>query len=86
ALPRLPRRARAAVSATLALYDTLLADLAATPPERVLATRVRVSTPRKVAVLARTLAGEAVDAARSRGGRGERGAGARDGRDDGGAA
>jgi 15-cis-phytoene synthase len=47
---------------------------------------VRVSTPRKVAVLARTLAGEAVDAARSRGGRGGTGAGARDGRDDGGAA
>jgi hypothetical protein len=71
------------VSATLALYDTLLTDLAATPPERVLATRVRVSTPRKVVVLARTLAGEAADAVRARG---SAGGPARDGRDDGGAA
>jgi phytoene/squalene synthetase len=66
ALPRLPRRARTAVTATLALYDRLLEDLAATPPERVLATRVRVSTPRKVAVLARTIGAEALDAAKDR--------------------
>lgn len=61
ALPRLPRRARAAVAATLALYDRLLAELAATPPEQVLASRVRVSTPRKLAVLVRTLAAQAAD-------------------------
>jgi phytoene/squalene synthetase len=70
ALPRLPRRARAAVAATLALYDRLLADLAATPPAQVLATRVRVSTPRKLAVVAGvvavTVAGQAADAARVR--------------------
>ncbi|WP_454049910.1 phytoene/squalene synthase family protein [Cellulomonas sp. Marseille-Q8402] len=66
ALPRLPRRARTAVAATLALYDRLLADLAATPPAQVLATRVRVSTPRKVAVLARTVGAQVVDAAREK--------------------
>lgn len=59
ALPRLPRRARSAVAATLALYDRLLAELAATPPEQVLARRVRVGTPRKLAVLVRVLAGQA---------------------------
>lgn len=63
ALPRLPRRARAAVAATLALYDRLLADLAATPPEQVLARRVRVGTPRKLAVLAGVLAGQTAQAA-----------------------
>lgn len=70
ALPRLPRRARAAVATTLALYDRLLADLAATPPAEVLASRVRVSTPRKLAVVARTLAGEAVRARGAVGGHG----------------
>lgn len=69
ALPRLPRRARTAVAATLALYDRLLADLAATPPEQVLARRVRVSTPRKLAVLAGVLGTQAADAARDRLGR-----------------
>lgn len=76
ALPRLPRRARAAVAATLALYDRLLAELAATPPEQVLASRVRVSTPRKVAVLVRTLAAQAADAVPRRGGAAADGAGA----------
>jgi phytoene/squalene synthetase len=82
ALPRLPGRARTAVAATLALYDRLLADLAATPPEQVLARRVRVSTPRKLVVLARTVGGQAATAVR---GRVAGGAPART-RDDGGAA
>jgi len=66
ALPRLPRRARSAVAATLALYDRLLAELAATPPEQVLARRVRVSTPRKLAVLGRVLAAQAAGTAAER--------------------
>lgn len=65
ALPRLPGRARAAVAVTLALYDRLLADLAATPPEEVLARRVRVSTPRKLAVVAGTLGRQAAGPARA---------------------
>jgi phytoene/squalene synthetase len=66
ALPRLPRRARTAVAATLALYDRLLADLAATPPEEVLSRRVRVSTPRKLAVLAGVVGQQAAGAVRDR--------------------
>lgn len=62
ALPRLPRRARSAVAATLALYDRLLAELAATPPDQVLARRVRVSAPRKLVVLGRVLATQAAGA------------------------
>jgi phytoene/squalene synthetase len=89
ALPRLPRRAQTAVAATLALYDRLLADLAATPPAQVLATRVRVGTPRKLAVVAgvvaATVAGQAADAARVRVARRAGGAPART-TDDGGAA
>jgi phytoene/squalene synthetase len=54
-MPGLPRRARLAVGATLALYDRLAAELAGTPPEELLARRVRVSTPAKVAVLARSV-------------------------------
>ncbi|WP_298459264.1 squalene/phytoene synthase family protein [uncultured Cellulomonas sp.] len=59
ALPHLPRRARLAVAATLGLYDRLAAELARTPPEELLARRVRVSTPGKVAVLARSVLAEA---------------------------
>jgi phytoene/squalene synthetase len=83
AQPRLPGRARTAVAATLALYDRLLADLAATPPEQVRAARVRVSAPRKAAVLAGTLAREGARAVRDRGPRGARRTGTTD---DGGAA
>jgi 15-cis-phytoene synthase len=57
-LPALPARARAAVAVTLGLYDQLLTQLAQLPPERVLERRVRVSTPRKLIVLGRTLADE----------------------------
>lgn len=47
-LPRLPGRARAAVAATLALYERLLARIADTPPEEILSTRIRISDPQKV--------------------------------------
>lgn len=57
-LPALPARPRAAVAVTLGLYDRLLAQLAELPPEQVRERRVRVSTPRKLMVLGRTLAGE----------------------------
>jgi len=56
ALPGLPRRARYAVDATLGLYERLLGQLAATPPAEVLARRVRVATPRKLAVVAGAVA------------------------------
>jgi phytoene/squalene synthetase len=49
-LPRLPGRARAAVAATLALYERLLAVLADTPPEEILERRVRISDPQKLAI------------------------------------
>ncbi|MEV7973826.1 squalene/phytoene synthase family protein [Cellulomonas sp. NPDC089187] len=58
ALPALPARPRAAVAVTLGFYDRLLTQLAALPPEQVRARRVRVSTPRKLLVLGRTLADE----------------------------
>ena len=60
ALPHLPRRARVAVGATLGLYDRLAAELAATPPQELLARRVRVGTPTKLAVLARCVLAETV--------------------------
>jgi len=59
ALPRLPRRARLAVAATLGLYDTLLARLADTPPEELLDRRLRLGGARKLAVVLRSVAGEA---------------------------
>ena len=55
ALPSLPRRARVAVGATLGLYDRLATELAATPPQELLSRRVRVGTPTKLAVLARSV-------------------------------
>ncbi|MFI2754159.1 phytoene/squalene synthase family protein [Cellulomonas sp. P22] len=58
ALPGLPRRARLAVAATLGLYDRLLGVLACTPPDELLARRVRLAGPRKLAVVARSVAGE----------------------------
>jgi phytoene synthase len=56
ALPGLPWRARCAVAATLGLYERLLDQLAATPPAEVLMRRVRVATPRKLAVVAGAVA------------------------------
>lgn len=56
ALPGLPRRPRVAVDATLGLYERLLHQLAATPAAEVLARRVRVRTPRKLAVVAGAVA------------------------------
>ncbi|QTE29681.1 phytoene/squalene synthase family protein [Pengzhenrongella sicca] len=55
ALPGLPRRARWAVASTLGLYERLTAELAATPPAELLTRRVRVSGPRKLAVVAQSI-------------------------------
>lgn len=50
ALPRLPVRARAAVAATIALYERLLAVLADSPPEEILQRRVRIRDGHKVVI------------------------------------
>lgn len=60
ALPSLPRRARMAVAATLALYDTLLGRLASTRPEDLLRARVRVPDPVKLVVASRAVARESL--------------------------
>jgi len=60
ALPSLPRRARLAVAATLALYDTLLGRLASTPPADLLQARVRVPDPVKLLVAARAVTRESL--------------------------
>jgi 15-cis-phytoene synthase len=60
ALPNLPRRARMAVAATLALYDSLLTRLAATAPADLLRARVRVPDPVKLAVATRAVARESL--------------------------
>ncbi|MBO0899375.1 phytoene/squalene synthase family protein [Cellulomonas sp. zg-ZUI22] len=60
ALPLLPPRARCAVEATTALYDRLLRDLAATPPEDLTQRRVRVPGPVKAVVVGRVVAGALV--------------------------
>ena len=52
ALPRLPGRPRAAVAATLALYERLLAVIADTPPKELLRRRVRIGNAQKVFVAA----------------------------------
>lgn len=67
AVPSLPRRARYAVGATLALYQRLLDEIATRPPESLLVGRVRLPTPVKLlvvgeSVLAEARAGRAVDA------------------------
>lgn len=49
-LPKLPRRPRAAVAATIALYDRLLRRIAETPPAEVLQCRVRVPNGEKIVV------------------------------------
>lgn len=66
-VPSLPRRARYAVAATLALYQRLLDEIASRPPESLLVGRVRLPTPVKLlvvggSVLAEARAGRAVDA------------------------
>ncbi|ADG75776.1 Squalene/phytoene synthase [Cellulomonas flavigena DSM 20109] len=66
ALPLLPTRARCAVAATTALYDRLLADLAATPVATLRTRRVRVPGPVKAVVVARAVAGVLADEAGSR--------------------
>ncbi|WP_336706680.1 phytoene/squalene synthase family protein [Oerskovia sp. USHLN155] len=60
ALPSLPRRARMAVAATLALYDSLLGRLSSTAPEELLRARVRVPDPVKLVVAARAAARESL--------------------------
>lgn len=67
AVPTLPRRARYAVGATLALYQRLLDEIATRPPESLLVGRVRLPTPVKLlvvgeSVLSEARAGRAVDA------------------------
>ena len=67
AVPTLPRRARYAVGATLALYQRLLDELATRSPESLLAGRVRLPTPVKLfvvgeSVLEQARAGRAVHA------------------------
>jgi phytoene synthase len=67
AVPSLPRRARYAVGATLALYQRLLDEIATRSPESLLVGRVRLPTPVKLlvvggSVLAEARAGRAVDA------------------------
>lgn len=74
ALPRLPGRSRYAVAATLALYDRLLADLAAQPTEHLLAARVRVPGPVKVRVVAGAVARQWWDRRRGASGRSGRSA------------
>lgn len=66
ALPLLPTRARCAVAATTALYDRLLADLAATPVATLRTRRVRVPGPVKAVVVARAVAGVLAGEARGR--------------------
>jgi phytoene synthase len=47
ALPRLPGRSRAAVAATLALYEHLLAVLADSPPAQIVDHRIRIGDAQK---------------------------------------
>ena len=71
AVPSLPRRARYAVGATLALYQRLLDEIASRPPEELLVGRVRLPTPVKLlvraaeSVLAEARAGRADGAGRA---------------------
>ena len=58
ALPGLPVRPRLAVAATVAVYERLLARLAATPPEDILRARVRIPDTMKVALAARAAGGQ----------------------------
>lgn len=57
ALPDLPPRPRAAVAATVALYDRLLTRIARTSPAEVISRRVRVPDPEKFLVAGRAVLG-----------------------------
>jgi phytoene/squalene synthetase len=59
AVPSLPRRARYAVGATLALYQRLLDEIASRPPEQLLVGRVRLPTPVKLLVVGESVLTEA---------------------------
>ena len=59
AVPSLPRRARYAVGATLALYQRLLDEIASRPPEDLLVGRVRLPTPVKLLVVGESVLAEA---------------------------
>ncbi|GIG54124.1 phytoene/squalene synthase family protein [Demequina activiva] len=56
-LPGLPRRARIAVATTIDIYERLLTQIAATDASALVATRVRVSDPTKLALAARNIVG-----------------------------
>lgn len=60
-LPALPKRARGAVSATLAIYDDLLTRIEATPASALPHTRVSVPRPVKLALTARAIAASRKD-------------------------
>ena len=63
---RLPRRARYAVGATLALYQRLLDEIATRPPESLLVGRVRLPTPGQAAGGRRVRAGGGAGGSRGR--------------------
>lgn len=56
-LPGLPRRARIAVGTTVDIYERLLAQIETTPASALVATRVRVGDPTKIALAARNALG-----------------------------
>lgn len=56
AIPALPRRCDVAVAVAANLFEALTDLLADTPPATIRAERVRVSAPRKAAIIARTVA------------------------------
>ncbi|MFM6962646.1 MAG: phytoene/squalene synthase family protein [Micrococcales bacterium] len=56
-IPLLPRDVRPAVSAAQFLFGDLTAKVAATPAEVLISTRIRVSNPRKLWLLAKALLG-----------------------------
>lgn len=55
AVPRLPVTSRRAVAAAYALFEELALRLRATPPDRILAERVRVPNPVKARLVSRTM-------------------------------
>ncbi len=59
AVPSLPRRARYAVGATLALYQRLLDEIATRSPESLLVGRVRLPAPVKLLVVGESVLAEA---------------------------
>ncbi|WP_394553963.1 phytoene/squalene synthase family protein [Agromyces sp. MMS24-JH15] len=67
-IPELPSSSRRAVAAAAALFGALSAKLRRTPAEELLTTRIRVSTPRKLVLLAGAYAGVVPRAAGRAGG------------------